>query len=235
MRYDSVMIIPSLLTDDQNLLQNQLDLLADLQPIPPAVQIDIIDGEFVDNITVEPAVVRDLVSHELPFDIHFMAVEPTQYLEEMVGMTAIRTVIAQVEKLGRLSDWAQTAMEQQWSFGYALDLYTPSEVIAEIAAALSEEQKTSWTVLQIMGNQAGRQGEVLHPNAIDRVREAVALREQLHLSYRIAVDIGVNAETWPLLAAAGMDDGVVGSYLWQDGNAQLAHRWLQLRTIAHEA
>jgi pentose-5-phosphate-3-epimerase len=228
MRYDSGMIIPSILSDQVETIQSQLDQLTELDPRPEVIQLDIVDGEFADNITIEPVTVRELSYADCQLDVHLITVEPTQYLEELVGAPAIRTVIAQVERLSRFSDFAQTALEQQWACGFALDIYTPVETITEIAQELTEEQRAVWTIVQIMGNRAGAQGEPLHQAVLDRIREAVDLRTQLGLSFRILVDIGVNDLTWPTLQAAGADDGVVGSYLWQGGSSGLAAHWQKL-------
>ncbi len=216
------MIIPSILTDQMAQAQSQLDTLAQLQPRPSAVQIDIIDGYFTDNLTIEAGAVRELDSHGLPLDIHLMVVEPVQFIAELSG-TPLRTVIAQVERLPDQAEFIQLVQDQGWQAGLALDLYTP----------LSAVETSSWprlAVLQVMGGEAGHQSEFFHPSTRQLLKEVRARRTKQQLALRIMVDIGINPDTIELVQTAGADDLIVGSYLTTD----TAAHWQKLQEISNE-
>ena len=47
------------------------------------IHVDVMDGHFVPNITIGPAVVKALRPHSsLPFDVHLMIANPDQYLDD---------------------------------------------------------------------------------------------------------------------------------------------------------
>lgn len=203
------MIIPAILTDDMAEAQQRLDIIASLSPPPPAVHIDIIDGFFADNLTIETGVIRELNRHEIPFDVHLMAVEPADFLEELTGVGGLRSVIAQIERLSDQRVYVDLVKQLEGQVGFSLDLYTPLE-------AVEEKLWPSVAVLQVMGGVAGEQGQDFHPSALTVIRQARQLRTDRRLNFRIMADIAMEPETIKYAREAGADDFVVGSYLNQD-------------------
>ena len=68
-------IIPSVLTADPVKLKNRLD---QAQGVVERVSLDIIDGRFADNKTIDPSVLNDS-EYDLRFDYQLMVVEPADY------------------------------------------------------------------------------------------------------------------------------------------------------------
>lgn len=203
------MIIPAILTDDPQVAQERLDLLSQLDPRPEAVHVDIIDGYFVDNLTFEVGLLRELDFHLLPFDLHLMAVEPTELLEELSENSGVRTVIAQVERMSSQSEFAAAVKTLGGEVGLSLNLYTPLE-------AVDDDVWSHLSVLQIMGGEAGTQGQFFHPSALTVMRQAKELRQEKGYTFRIMADIAMEPETISLAKEAGADDFVVGSYLQEN-------------------
>lgn len=200
------MIYPAILSDSPTFVQSELERFTQLKPRPQAVQIDIIDGQFADDITIEAGVLNDMSTLGFPVDLHLMVVEPAQHLEEIWGNRQIRTVIGQVERMSSVREFVSAVQEGGWYAGLSLDLYTPVE-------SLVEEDLDGVSVIQIMGGKAGTQGQELHPYTLEKIAELVAWREEVQAKFVIFVDIGVNAETAPLLYKAGADVLISGSYL----------------------
>ncbi len=213
-------LYPSLLTDNPGFFQSELNRFAEFEPQPDVVQVDIIDGEFADNLTVEAGHIRSAENPGFRFDIHLMTIEPAQQLEEFWGLQSIRAVIGQIERMHDVEQFVADVQEGGWLAGLSLDIFTP-------VAALEEFNLETVAIVQLMGNQAGKQGQEMHPGLLDKVAELKTLRSELGLSFEIYVDIGVNEQTAPSLMQAGVDGAVLGSAI--QGSEGQVH-WKALHT-----
>jgi ribulose-phosphate 3-epimerase len=211
-------IIPGILTDNLEEAQARLDALAALSPRPEAVQIDLLDGFFADELTIEPAQLKDLDRHGLPLDAHLMVVEPANFLGELVGTDGLRAVIAQVERLPDQREFVELAKQNKWLAGLSLNLYTPLEAVDEEIWGLID-------ILQVMGGAAGSQGQDFHPAALALIRDAAQARLDQGLAFHLMVDVGMRPETIALAKEAGADDFVVGSFL----NEKMQQHWQELQ------
>lgn len=197
-------IYPSILVDTSEKLQSEIDRLAQLAPPPSVLQLDIIDGEFADELTIELSAARQVDWQRFQYDIHLMTIEPAQFLEEVWGDKRIRTVIGQIERMSDMNQFIHDVQEGGWQAGLSLDVFTPIEELETVDVQ-------SVFAVQLMGNQAGRQGQTLHEGIFDKLNSLVALRSDMGASFEIIVDIGVNTETFSQLI--GADAGAVGSAL----------------------
>lgn len=222
-------LMPSILTDDSRLFLSQLDLFTQLEPQPSIIQLDILDGQFAPELTVEPNILnQDQVVDLLQgtkIDLHLMTVDPIDYVHEVYENQSVRAIIGQVERMSSLREFLEEVKANHFAAGFALDLYTPFEEIEpELLAELQ--------VVQIMGSHAGRQGQPFQPIVIDKIKEAYQVRQDLGLSYQILVDIGMNPTTLPSAKSAGADGFVIGSYL-QSEDPQAA--WEELSQVIENA
>jgi ribulose-phosphate 3-epimerase len=191
-------------------LQQQLDVVAAVPSIS-TVQIDVIDGFFADNLTLTPL---DLVAGQfgqLQFDLHLITDEPLDFVFEAIAvkkMLPIRAVIGQVEHMSSQAAFLEEIRQQQWQPGLSLDLYTPIESI--------DEDSWPWLkVIQIMGIEAGFQGQAFHTQALTKVEQLKQLRQKYGWEYQIIVDGGVKADILPEIFKAGADAVAAGSVLWE--------------------
>lgn len=218
-------LTPAILTDDPQFVQEQLDQFAQLQPRPMAVQIDLLDGEYADSLTIEPSKVHELETHGLMLDLHFMMVESANYLSELVGASNLRSVICQVERQSSLFEIADIVTHDlNLPLGFSLDWGTP-------LSAIEDELWPHVSILQLMTARAGEQGQEWHEGVLELIRDSVAHREERGLSYRIAVDIGMNSQTIPMVRTAGADIAAVGSYLHTDSSQERQKRWKVLHEV----
>ena len=201
------MIVPSILSDSLDEVQTQIDLVA-TQTKLHRVQVDIIDAEFADEITITPIDLLHIDLKGLEIDIHLMTNDPINDVVECSQIPGIKTIIAQIEHM----DSQKAFLEHVKSFGIgaglSLDLYTtPEELDPTVLAHLS--------VMQVMGNRAGKQGQhFAGEQVLEKIKTIAAARTALHADYLIAVDIGMTPENAKLCFDAGADMVTPGSYLW---------------------
>lgn len=228
-------VYPSILTESAETLQHQLDLAAGF-PDLTAVQIDIIDGEFVDNQTVTLQTVVEADRHELPLDFHLMVNEPMDFVWELIEWKdelTIRSVIGQIERMSHPDQFLAEVKNQGWRAGLALDIYTPWD---EIDPDLLHDVD----VIQLLGNEVGRSGQSLSELIWPKLKEIRTALAEHHSSaaakaagmkepIELIIDIGVNLETAPKLQQAGATGLAVTSALWKATDP--AQMFRQLATI----
>jgi ribulose-phosphate 3-epimerase len=174
------------------------------------VQMDIMDGQFVDNVTITPIDMTELNFDELKVDLHLMVDEPMDMVYEAISVKdqlPIRAVIGQVEHMSYQAAFIEEVRQQSWLPGLALDLHTPFDAI----------DLDSWEhvkVIQIMGNQAGVAGQPLKSQAIELVQQVAEYARRQQLELEILVDIGVTPSTVATLVSAGVTGVAVGTALW---------------------
>lgn len=203
-------LFPAILTESTFEIQDQLALLDPIGDKIATVQVDIVDGEFADNLTISPI---DLIGTDfgsLQVDFHLMVNDPENFVYECRQVDNVRTVIAQVERMHSQASFIQEVKEYSMNPGLSLDLYTPVEAI----------DKSSWeeiSVLQIMGIKAGFQGQDFKGKMVlDKIKEVAALKKKLDLpALEIIVDGGVKPANVEAIEQAGATGVSVGSALWQ--------------------
>lgn len=213
------MLYPSILTDSLAEAQQQLNAVKDVEGIE-VFQVDIIDGQFADNLTITPCDLENFDFGSAQIDLHLMTEEPMDYLYECIGVEdalPIRGMIAQVERMSYQQSFLEEVAKHDWQPGLSLDLFTPVEAIEE----------TSWPhlkVVQLMAIEAGFQGQKLQDQVYDKIAELTAELERRELEQvEIVIDGGVSLQNLPKLLEAGASSVAVGSDIWQaDNPAQAA-------------
>lgn len=216
-------LYPTILTDSVKIVQDQLNLVKDLQPIK-VVQVDVLDGQLADNVTVTPMDLMDLDFGRLQLDFHLMVEEPLNTVHELVECRAwlpVRAVIAQVERMSFQADFLQTVKKEDWLPGLGLDLFTP-------LTAIDQDSWAQLDIVQLMAVEMGFQGQAFQPRIMDKIKELVKLRSKQGLKFSILIDGGIKANLVTELARVGVDGIAVGSQLWQAQDlpravAQLTH------------
>lgn len=73
-----IKIAPSILSADFGKLNDEIK---EIEPYSDILHVDVMDGHFVHNITIGPAVVRSIKT-KLPLDVHLMISDPVRYAPE---------------------------------------------------------------------------------------------------------------------------------------------------------
>lgn len=201
-----IKIAPSILSADFSRLGEQVAEAA--RGGADAIHIDIMDGNFVPNITMGPVVVQAIRRHtSLPFDLHLMIDAPERYIAEFAAAGA-DTITVHAEACVHLHSVVQQIRAAGKRPSAAISPATPVSAIEEIIADL--DQVLVMTVNPGFGGQAFIEGML---GKISRVR---ALIEERGLDTDLQVDGGVSAATAAAVARAGANVLVAGSAVYND-------------------
>jgi ribulose-phosphate 3-epimerase len=186
------------------------------------IQIDIMDGHFVPNLTMGPGIfkaVREIT--KLPLEAHLMVETPERWVDAFVDAGA-DLVLVQVESTYSLYRTVTAIKAAGARPGVVLNPATPVDSIREILPYV--DQVLVMTVEPGFGGQAFVPGS---PEKVRRVREVAP-------DHDVEVDGGIDAVTARLVVQAGANLLVAGSsvYGYKDG---VAAGIAALREAADEA
>jgi ribulose-phosphate 3-epimerase len=180
------------------------------------LHVDVMDGHFVPNLTIGPAVVAAVARvARVPLDVHLMISEPMRYAEAFVAAGAWNLTF-HVE-LGPDRDAARALARAlrasgSPSIGVSLNPDTPIERVADVLDLVD--------LVLVMSVFPGFGGQQFMPEVLPKTRW---LKERGFAGW-IEMDGGLNARTIAACAAAGADALVSGSALFgaDDMGATLA-------------
>jgi ribulose-phosphate 3-epimerase len=144
-----------------------------------------------------------------PLDVHLMIVNPDQYVEEFKKVGA-EYLTVHFEACTHLHRTIQLIKSHGMKAGVALNPHTAVDVLSEIINDLD--------LVLIMSVNPGFGGQKFIPQAVEKVRKLKNLIQNSGSNALIEVDGGVNQETGKLLAEAGADALVAGSYVFNSEN-----------------
>jgi ribulose-phosphate 3-epimerase len=173
-----------------------------------AIQIDVMDGRFVPDITFGPGVVaalRPLV--KLPLDVHLMIVEPERHLAAFAEAGADRLIVHQ-EATSHLHCTLQSIRELNIQAGVSVNPGTPVSVLEEVLDLAD--------LIQIMTVNPGWGGQTFLHGQLDKIRRLKLMLDQRGLDVPIGVDGGVDPATAPLVVEAGATMLVSGSGIYNE-------------------
>jgi len=171
------------------------------------IHIDIMDNHFVPNLTFGAPVIKTIRSvTQLPFDVHLMAERPETMFPALVDAGA-QTLTVHAEACTHLNRTVHHIRELGLMAGVALNPHTSLSVLDYILPDVD--------LVLIMTVNPGFGGQSFLPGMLPKIRE---LRRRLNEIGRpdvhIEVDGGITDQTAPLVAEAGADVLVAGSYLF---------------------
>ncbi|MDH5533711.1 MAG: hypothetical protein OEX81_04780 [Candidatus Pacebacteria bacterium] len=200
---------PTILTDSLELVQEQINLVCSNKKIK-TVQIDIIDGFFVDNLTITPMDLVDVKFHDLKIDFHLMTEEPLTFAEEIVNhgkYFPVRVVLGQIEKMSSQEDFISLLEDYNIMKGLSLDLYTPHEEILDSVFKRLDS-------LQLMSIEAGAQGHAFNDIIFKKIAAVKKRANKINPHLEIIIDGGVKLSNIEKLVEAEVDSVGVGSAIW---------------------
>jgi ribulose-phosphate 3-epimerase len=210
-------IAPSLLSADFAHLASQIEAVerggADL------LHLDVMDGHFVPNLTIGPAVVQAIRRvTELPLDVHLMIADPDRYLETFANAGA-NWLTVHVEVTAHLHRTIAAIKELGCRAGVALNPATPVGSLEEVAADLD--------LVLVMSVNPGFGGQAFIPRSESKVRAVRALLDATGSKAVIEVDGGIDSTTAPLVVAAGARILVAGHAIFSHSDPGAATRRLR--------
>jgi ribulose-phosphate 3-epimerase len=185
-----------------------------------AIQIDVMDGSFVPDITFGPGVVQALRrAVDLPLDVDLMIVEPERHLEAFADAGADRLIVHR-EACPHPHRVLQCIRELGVEAGVAIAPGTPISALEEVLELAD--------LIQVMTVNPGWGGQAFIHSQLDKIRRLQHLLAERGLDIPIGVDGGINISTAPLVVAAGATVLVSGSSVF-DQSAPIAQNVARLR------
>lgn len=189
------------------------------------VHLDIMDGQFVPNLTLGPSVIASLRPlTQMVFDAHLMIVQPERYIEDFVRAGCNRITV-HAEACTHLDRVITQIMEAGALPGVALNPATPLSVLEYVLHRLK--------LVLIMSVNPGFGGQSFIPQVLPKIRQLrQRIKEQGLSDIHIQVDGGINENTLPQVLDAGADVVVIGSAIFHQADITAAVRnYLQLLAV----
>ena len=173
------------------------------------IHVDVMDGHFVPNLTIGPAVVKAVRgATDLPFDVHLMISPVDPYIDAFVEAGAdILTV--HPEAGPHLHRTLQTIRAAGAKAGVALNPATPASVIEPVLDDID--------LVLVMSVNPGFGGQKFIPSQLAKIEKVRALIDASGRNILLEVDGGVDPATAPRAIAAGATMLVAGSAVFRGG------------------
>jgi ribulose-phosphate 3-epimerase len=184
------------------------------------IQIDVMDGHFVPNLTFGPGVVKALRrSVNIFLDAHLMIDNPESFLEEFARSGANRIIVHE-EACKDLPSILQSIKRLRVEAGVAINPETPvtkAENVLDIADSV-----------QVMTVHPGFAGQRFMEDQLSKIQHLRREVDQRHLKTSIVVDGGIDLKTARLAVKSGATVLVAGSSIYNQ-SASVAKNVAALR------
>jgi len=185
------------------------------------VHVDVMDGHFVPNITIGPAVVKALRPHSSkPFDVHLM-ISPVDPFLDAFAEAGADIITVHPEAGPHLHRTLQRIRALGKKAGVSLNPATPAKMLDYVLEEVD--------LVLVMSVNPGFGGQKFISSQLRKI-EAVATRiSKENFDILVEVDGGIDAETAPLAVSAGANVLVAGSATFRGGPGEYAANIRTLR------
>ena len=185
------------------------------------VHIDVMDGNFVPNLTFGAPVVKKIRKvTKLFFDCHLMVDHPETYIDDFAAAGADQIVV-HGEATKHLHRCVQATHAKGIKAGVALNPASSLSLIEEILPDVD--------IVLLMTVNPGFGGQKFISTVLPKISRLRRMLDGMGLKTEIQVDGGINAETAQLVVNAGASILVAGSYVYGAEDVEAAIKSLHIR------
>jgi ribulose-phosphate 3-epimerase len=216
-------IVPSILSADFARLADEIARVE--RGGAHMLHLDVMDGHFVDNLTIGPPVVESVRKNtNLLLDVHLMIENPERYVGAFAQAGA-NSISVHYEAVRHLDGVLGLIRKAGAMAGVVLNPATPVGVLEEVLGMAD--------YVLLMSVNPGFGGQKLIPYVLDKVRKLDSLRKEKKLALPIEIDGGVHKENLAEVVRAGCDWIVTGSAIFHSPDPEATVR--EMREIATHA
>jgi ribulose-phosphate 3-epimerase len=188
------------------------------------VHIDVMDGHFVPNLTIGPAVVKALRPHStLPFDVHLM-ISPVDHFLDAFAAAGADIITVHPEAGPHIHRSVQHIKSLGKQAGVSLNPATPAKMLDYLIDDID--------LVLIMSVNPGFGGQSFITSQLRKIEAVRKMIDKSGRDIRLEVDGGIDAVTAPLAIAAGADVLVAGTATFKGGPDAYAGNIRALRGAA---
>ena len=200
-----VKIAPSILSADFGNLANAV--LEAEKGGADLLHIDVMDGQFVSNITIGPGVIKSIRNvTKLPFDVHLMISQPEKYIEDFISAGS-DIITVHVEATNYLHGTLQCIKRKGKLAGVALNPSTPISSVENVISDID--------LITIMTVNPGFGGQKFIKTLLPKIKKTRDLIEKEGFDLELEVDGGINTENAKSVVEAGAHIMVAGSAVFK--------------------
>ena len=170
------------------------------------IHVDVMDGQFVPNLTIGTPVVRALNQiTRVALDVHLMIVEPERHIAAFAEAGAAM-ISVHVEVSPHLHRTLSKIQELGVQAGAVLNPSTPARVLQPVASLLD--------YALVMSVNPGFAGQAFIPKSVSKVREVRAILDAAGNPAPIEIDGGIRPDNAAEVVRAGAEILVAASAIF---------------------
>ena len=199
-----IKIAPSILSADFGNLERDIRRVATADYL----HVDVMDGNFVPNISLGVPVVKSIRKcTDMFLDVHLMIDKPLRYIETFAQAGAdLLSIHLEADHPTRIAEALKVMDQCGVKKAVALRPITSARAILPYIDQLD--------MVLVMTVEPGFGGQAFLEHQLDTIRQVRALIERYNPACRLEVDGGINAKTAAAVVAAGADTLVAGSAVY---------------------